>query len=310
MKRGYITKLAALTGYQNSTVSRVLNRRAGVDSAVREAVLQAAASMGLPQPEPSDAALILPAIPTYFWGALESAAVRALEAEGIVPRVSIYTKLADTETQLRYLDDAEACGAKVILAALGEDRRIAERVTELAGKTKVFLLCQDLDCPGTFYFGSDYTTEGIRMGEACAKRLEGKSPLLVVGGKSRRIDGICRSYPGEVRLLEYQSHGAASAAAKLARLLVQQPAPAGIVSLGGETATLCLAVEKCRMNVLCFGFEYAPADVGYVRSGRLAAIVCQDLAKIAEVSAKAAGNVVRGEGEPAERTILKPLCWP
>ncbi len=293
MKNSQLSRIAEQVGASSSAVSKALNHCHGVGSELRERILDAAEAEGISGRERPECGVyvILPETPSYFWRRLFDCLSEALLARGIMAKFNIYSIFGDRAPVERYLDEAEAMGASVIILA-AHYPGIAERLSALARDRLVVMTIEGRDATNVFFVGSDHYTDGCKLAERCLSEHPAARRILAICAASKgwvsdedaRLRGVVNTVAeaGEGCTLTTAYFSRDDTTADLARMLDsarRSGVPDAVICLDGFTEKVCMALKKCRMDIPCYGFEAPPVDGRYPKP---VGEICQDLDAIAE----------------------------
>ncbi len=276
MKDNQVQTIARQMGVSTSAVSKALNHCAGIGSELREQILSAAGDRREAEDgERPDVYVILPDTPAYFWRRVLAAVADQLPRKGMVIKCNVYSRLGDKNTVDRYLDEAEALSARTLLVAANHPG-LSERLSGMASERAVFSLLEEVEALNVFFFGSDRTADGTRLAQAALAEHPHADSLLLVGNDRIRLEAFCK-IAGPHRRIRILTPPRGSTAAELARMISangRQSSPDLAVCTDGNTATLCMALKKCGLDIPCYGFEEQPIEPRYRRPG---GDICQDI---------------------------------
>ncbi len=275
MKDNQVQAIARQMGISPSAVSKALNHCAGIGSELREQILTAAGPREGADGRSPDVYVILPDTPAYFWRRVLATAAAELTRRGLVIKCNVYSRLGDQNTVDRYLEEAEALSARALLVA-AHHPGLSRRLSQIAGRRAVFSLLEEVDAVNVFFFGSDRTADGTRLAKEALTEHPHAQTLLLVGNDRIRMEAL-GSGIGKGRQIQMLSPPRGSSAAQLARLIsriCEGASPDLAVCTDGTTATLCMALKKCGLNIPCYGFEEQPTEPRYRRPG---GDICQDI---------------------------------
>lgn len=292
MNKNYVSKLADSADASPATISKVLNHCYGVSGEVRERIYREYDRVCEGTTESGHVCIyvIVPEIPNFFWN-LELKKPRD-------PRISIkynvYSRMGDHHTVMRYLKEAVACDADVILIAAQLNEEAESFLSELADKKLIIFLTEFHDLVNCFYVGSDARADGVLLAEACLKQPNIQKVLVLreilpapSNTSTARLESFCGALRGkwdyDVLDIEVQM-GMSTLPSTIARVLApcfKEHAYDAVVTMNGYTSAVCAAVQKMKLpyRVSCFGFENAPQNQKWADLGYLKAVVWQDFTK-------------------------------
>ncbi len=293
MKNSQLTRIAEQVGASSSAVSKAINHCHGVGSELRERILDAADAEGISGRERIGCRvyIILPETPSYFWRRLFDQLCEALSARGLEARFNIYSLFGDRAPVERYLDEAEAMGASVVILA-ARYPGIGERLAALASDRLVMMTVEGAEATNVFFVGSDHYADGRKLAERCFAEHPGASRLLAIRsaskglltGEDARLRGVSDAVAaiGGGCSLTIADFTRDDTPVDLARMLDgtrRTGVPDAVICLDGFTEKVCMALKKCRLDIPCYGFEMPPVDGRYpLPRGE----ICQDLDVVAK----------------------------
>lgn len=308
MKKSQMSRIADRVGTSPATVSRAINHCPGVGTELREQILAMAAEEGIigKVDSDTDVYVILPDIPVYFWGSLRECLASHLATHGITAKYNVYSRLGDRDTVERYLNEAAATEAAVVLIAAkyeGLDERLARMTAERA----VFSVAEYTEAPNVCFIGSDREADGRLMAERVLADHPDLAHILLVGNDLARTAGFMRAAGGRVlhTLTPNREASAAELARDLDRLQTRTPMDA-IIGLDGNMPRLCSAMTKCKLEIPFYGFEQGSTDDRYADP---IGLVCQDLDGIARAAALATAHYVRKREWPDTKYTFIPSIY-
>lgn len=293
MKNSQLTRIAEQVGASSSAVSKVLNHCHGVGSELRERILDAAEAEGISGRERVGCRVyvILPETPSYFWRRFYDHLAEALTARGLEAKFNIYSLFGDRVPVERYLDEAEAMEASVVILA-AHHPGITERLSALAADRLVMMTIDGEDATNVFFVGSDHYADGRKLAERCLAEHPGAERLLVIRAVDKvplvDDDARLRGFADGVAALSHErilmmgNFSRNDTPTDLARMLDgtrRTGVPDAVICLDGFTEKVCMALKKCRMDIPCYGFESPPVDGRYPKP---VGEICQELDAIAE----------------------------
>lgn len=312
MENGKYLSLVQASKTSMPTVSRVLNHKGGVDSETRKTVLELAIKMQMTlPPTPTDIYVILPQVPSYFWGTLYNELRQHLDQSGL--KVSYHFRAKGTAEVFvvrHYLEDALACGAKAILIAAPISPDIQDALRRCTTKCPVFFLCSGEDGKDTYFFGTNAFDTGVQLAKECNQSFQ-HGKVAITGISPLAEQGFLSAFTGTSSKIVLGDGHSKTTAAHFARsisALLEHSSLDAVICLDGITSKICLALHKLRLDIPCYGLEYAPADIPYLQSGKIAVTLCQDLTTIAHLAATAAERYIQDGTLPEIRnTYVTPL---
>ncbi len=250
--------------------------------------------------------VILPELPSYFWGELYEVLLRALSARGISAKYNIYSKLVNQKTVETYLEEAERLDAKCIIIAANGDR-IGSRISQLAKDRAVFSVCSRPEGDNVFYFGSNHREDGFKLGQKCLELLPESRVYAFIGEDEERRQGFLEAIGDRKAIHVFGSSEVPPyELARRVAMCCQEQNPDAIVSLDGTNARVMMALKKCGITAPTFGFEDQDPDDRYQK---VEAKVCQDLEKTAEAVAEAAERYLLYRTYPVQKNCFIPTCF-
>ncbi len=299
-----LSKVAERVGVSLATVSKAINHCPGLGGELRERILTAADSAGLrgkPVGE-CDVYVIMPENPSYFWGTLRKELYERLLERGLSVKLNIYSRLGDDTIVERYLGEAEALGARVVIVA-AKTKSLESRLTSLADGRLVISLCEESTARGVFFVGSDRVADGRMLGEHCAADHTELSRILVVGDDSERLRGVREALGArELRVLVPERDVTPSELARRLESLSREFGFGAVICLDGFTSLVCMALKKCFPGMPCYSFERQPLEPRY---GLPHGEVVQSLPELARSCADYASRYVRLRTYPdTKRTVV------
>ena len=298
-------------GVSPSTVSRVLNGCGGADPCTAQRIREAAEGEHYlsPRRRGTECALILPENPAYFWGRAQRRFAR--DDAGMSLRTFLYSSLSDLPGARSALRAAAETCPRLIIAALPREESLLALLRQIS--VPVFFLCEDCDLINCFYFGSDPSADGRKLGDACRARYPDARRLLILRSASpgpvalRRTESFSEAFAPETKEeILLSAPDKPYAASVLARELALHTDYDLVYCETGILPTVCLALEKCRAprTVRCVGFEDAPGLRRYRE--RVGAVICQDLEGQCSACLTAARHFLRSGVFPDRKKTLIP----
>ena len=284
-----ISKIAQNTNISQATVSKVLNHRHGVSSAMRQMVFAEYDRIGIKKKEESVAVyVILPEIPQYFW----TGDFPTLTAEGLRVKYNIYSRIGDDAIVLRYLHQAIELEAQVLVIAARINEEMRSLIDRFSEKGFVIFLTEHNLSRNSVYIGSDSAEDGRQLARLLLRHVGPDDRLLVIHNKNETWGETSKlretafyeevgdtvdyaacyvDFSTDTDLLPSQI------ARNLSPLLFCRKYTR-VVCLNGFTHLLCKAIHKVGYahSLCCFGFEDNPQNNKFVEMGLLRGIVNQD----------------------------------
>lgn len=313
MKKKDLERLSQLGNVSVSTISKVIHHCPGVDNGTRQRILELAERQHLyPETEvyrPLHA--ILPDNPKYYWRDL----YLGLRDEGETGecRFDIYTRLTGAEPILhRYLEEAKAAPASLIVIAATDDALIESDLHALSQQMPIFLLTEYLEIPHSVFFGADSYTDALRLGEHFAANWPERSKILCLtdtssGAQRKRVEGFftaVRKGPPRIAELPHQQPLAANIARLLYSAWQEEPFDS-VYCTDGLLPFVCQSVQKAGLSdrVVCVGHENPQANEPFLRSGLLACSIEQNGYEQGALAMRCAREYLR-TGQLPDRPIV------
>ncbi len=305
MQNDRISELARTLGISASTVSKAVNHCAGVGSELRERILTEAEKTMVTSKKSADGSVyvILPEIPSYFWKKVSKALNGALSARNIHAKFNLYSGLGDAFPVERYLDEAEALSARVVIVA-AKYPGLDVRLEELAATRAVFSFLEETAAKNVFYFGSDRHADSRALGKAVAEAHPEVERVLAVGNDEVRLAGLQVGL-GEKQMIPLSQSRARQAwepAREIYDIYGKTPFGA-VICLDGNTPRTAAALKKCGLALPLYGFESPPPDARYSAP---AGEMCQDISATAERVAAATEQFLHLSLLPDTKRTLIP----
>ncbi len=257
--------LANKLSYSISTVHKALNNCPGIDAKTKSRIRTAAAEVGYSPTIPEErVAVILPAVPAYFWGRVRKDLQAAAARHGIRTKHHIYSGTRDGEDALQCIETAKEAGATVFLCALPDTQAIRDRLAELAPRVLVLLLEQLLPIPNAFYVGGDPYRDGLHLATEYGKKSPDASSFAILHvtdffTERERIrgfsEGICATAGRRLYDIPKPAFAQARAAYYARALSALSPMPRVIFCPSGQMREARLAVCKLKREIAVIGFD-------------------------------------------------------
>lgn len=287
-----ISRIANSANASPATISKVLNHCYGVSGDVRERIYREydRVSCGKAESGHVNIYVIIPEIPSFFWN-LE---LERFRNDWVTVKYNVYSRLGDHEIVMRYLKEAVACDADVIVIAAKLNGESEKLLSELADKKLIIFLTEYHDLVNCFYVGSDPGADGMRLADACLRRPDIRKVLVLQEnypdqGKTSaiRLESFCGALQGRVAydVVDVKVQvGVAMLPSTVARAIapfLKTNAYDAVVAMNGYVPEVCAAVQKMKLprTVRCFGFEKSPQIHKWAEKGYLKAVIWQDFAR-------------------------------
>ncbi len=306
MKSKNVTQIAKKIGRSKATVSRVMNNCPGVDSAVREEILEIlrAESEQAPVGDAVDLNIILPDNPKFFWqNAMKTVSDYPSECS---KRVHSYSYNYRGRVLKSYLDQIEQVGARAMIFSGFPDDELRERMERFSDQHLLIQLCDYTRIKNSFFVGSDFYGDGKHLGELLLEQERGNDCHIAVLQRQnsysgmQRVKGFLDAVSGNARITLIDEPTEVSLySSYLAREIDKLPTlVTHIFSPSGLTVQTCDAIRKLKgRHIGCIGFENPPRAKEYLENGTIRALAVQD------VSAQ-----IRCAMELAERYLKTGVC--
>ncbi len=319
MKKSRVITIAENTNTSPSTVSKVLNHRHGISADVRQKVFSEYDRIGGGKKEAAVAVyVILPEIPQYFW----SSDYPTLTPEGERIKCNIYSRIGDDEVVLRYLHQALALEAKVIIIAAKINEEMRELLDRFSETGLVIYLTEYNLTRASVYVGSDPADDGKKLAALCRRHIAEEDRLLLMmntnemWGETNKIR--CDAFLEEMAgLAAYGSCDVdfSTDTSIMPSLLAREMLPLlvhgsynKLICFTGFTHVLCGAVRKMRLphTVQCFGFEDTPQNSKFAEMGLLGGVVSQNFPKQIAAAFELAFAFVATGARPEKENVIIP----
>ncbi len=308
MKEALLTKVAEHVNTSRSTVSKALNHSFGIDDSLRERIFTAADMYGLKPKRTSeyDIYVIMPEIPTYFWVELYKRLFSAFEKAELTVKFNIYSKIGNCSVVERYLDEAEASDARLIIIAAHYEG-MDERLSRLSETKKVFVICEDSGSEDVFVVGSNQESDGSLLAAHCLEENPRVKNILLIGRGGARFHGFYKTAENKAAMRHMMPTreeilNLPGLSRMLSKTYGEFPFEL-VVCLSGFTSRVCMAMKKCGICVPCYGFELPFIEKRYMLPG---GTVVQDIASIADRTVQMADEYLKCSLLPPEKNIFIP----
>ncbi len=257
--------LANKLSYSVATIHRALNNCPGVDSKTKSHIRHVATEEGfLPELPVRQVAVILPAVPNYFWGQLRKELISAAHTHHLKTKYYIYQSTNDASDALQCITTAQESGASVFICALPDTPAIRMHLEELASHVLVLLLEQFIPAKNTFFIGGDPYKDGYELAKIYSAKFT-KKPLLsvlrVTDFETERerirgfLDGMEKIGTATVTEIAPMPRSKTQAAYYARALSSVSPLPNTVFCPSGQIHEICLAATKIKKPLTVIGFD-------------------------------------------------------
>lgn len=284
-----IKKIAEAANVSEMVVKRALCDYRNISPESKKKVLKVAEELGLSISTPScDVAIILPAMPEYFWFKFSKFLEKYAKESKLKYRFFSYTSVKDYQDLLHCIEKAENAEAKVYIIVGQKFPQVEEKITCIAKEKPVILLEEYLEIENTCYVGENSFESGYELCKLYFEEYSRDKKILVVrssidNGNNGRLAGFCKALedmnmptPSYVDV----QRGNRIVASAIARKLSQMGEECDcIYSPSGYLSECCNAVIKLKSNkeFHCIGFESNKLTNKYCKKGLIKLIIDQDM---------------------------------
>ena len=309
------------TKISKSTISKALNHCYGVNSNLRERILNDYSHLGTRKNiSEIDMYVIVPETPRYFW----KCRLPKASNPSVKVKYNIITSVGDISVILHYLKEAEDLGAKVIVLVSPGHPEVEKEIERLSQGRLIIYLNSFNETKNTFFIGPDPIKEGEDLAELCIKHHPKSSRLLVLTSNSNykslksrnRFSGFFNKIEGIVQydiisIPKYtKSPSFPAAISRILNEYLQNSDFGSVVCFDGITTKVCSALRKLKNvtghNALCFGFENNPQNEPFAESGILKAIIYSNFQEQLIAAGKAAEEYLINGSHPSSKYVFLP----
>lgn len=289
-----------------STISKALNHCYGVNSDLRECILNDYSHKATRKSvREVDIYVIVPETPRYFW----RCKLPKVSDPDIKVKYNIISRPGDTSVILHYLKEAETLDAKaIVLVSLGNPQ--VEKEIERLSQGRLIIYLNNLnETKNTFFIGPDPQGACRALAEVCQKHHPGSTLLLISSSKSTLsptfskkisafVDTIEGKIPYDILSVPVNSKSSSFPAAVSRALAeyLEKERFGSVVCLDGYTSKVCSALRKLKNvtghSALCFGFENDPQNEPFAESGILKAVIYSNFQEQINLAMKKAEDYV------------------
>ena len=190
-----IRKIAKEAEVSEATVKRALGNYFGVNKITKQRVLAVAERLGYSfKIKDKDVAIIIPSIPSYFWGRFSDFMGDNAKKEKLNFKIMRYSNINDAKDALNCINIAIKSGASVIIAALPDTELIKNKIEEISNKICVILVEEQIDIKKTCYIGEDSYKAGYELAKTYFSRYRERKSIIIFHYKSefagKRTEGF------------------------------------------------------------------------------------------------------------------------
>ncbi len=265
--------LAKQLNISKTTVSKALNSCPGISASTRDMVVKTAELHGYkPSRQKSSVAVILPSVPSYFWGIMRKKLSGHIKASKVQCNFYVYPNLRDCEGALHCIEQALSKDVSVIILACPNHAQIKQRLESVSNKCLIILIEEFCDINNTFFVGENSLEQGYNLGSQYAKNYPSSGNFAILHAtdfhtEKMRIDGFSNfltKHQKNISCHLYVSSKSKLQASSIARQLADLPQlPDCIFCPSGNVLCACNAVKKLKTKkqIHCIGFDlYTNAD--------------------------------------------------
>ncbi len=266
-KKITIEHIANKLNMSKTTVSKAINNCPGVNSETKKIVMEAANDYGyVSSRPPQKTAVILPAVPNYFWGDMRKKIAAYGKTAEIEYKFYVYPNLHDKNDALRCVEQAVGEGTSVLIVAVPDTDGIRALLEGVASRVLVILIEEFLDIKNTFYIGANSFEQGYQISKRYIENYPNASHFAVLRStdfhtEKMRVGGFLRAleeHGGELVLSVRSEFGSKIQSANIARALSHaKEIPDCIFCPSGNLVMAALAVKKLKSDksIHCIGFD-------------------------------------------------------
>lgn len=196
MAENKIKKIAELSGVSESVVKRALGNYSGISNKTKMRVLEVAEALGVCfKTKSTEVGIVIPTVPTYFWGAMRRGLSQSFSELDADFRFFLFSDIKNELDAINCLDVASKSGISVLIVCPPDTQRIKELIRTLSEKICVIVLEECVDIDGTYFVGEDAYNEGYLVAEKYLESFPESRRFAVIsnrcGSKNPRDEGFC-----------------------------------------------------------------------------------------------------------------------
>lgn len=317
LKENGLKEIAAQTGYSIVTVKRALGNYPGVSGTAKQEIIATAQKLGYHRKiEPVDVGIVIPSIPTFFWGIMCDSLMTHARLAAVQQRFFFFSNIDDEADALHCLKTATEHGVKVLIAAVPNTPRVCSLLEQCARECCVILLEEHADVKNAYYVGENAYKESRALAKAYFRRWGTQKSVFVFryrnGCDEKRIQGFldgARDCGAKepVLLCLNQASKTKARAALVARLIQEYEQEIDCIYCpSGNANTVDEAVKKLRTNrdIHIIGFDNVTILDGNAAHDRIKLMAWQDLQEQSRIAIKTAAEFITTGKLPEEKNLF------
>lgn len=316
MAENKIKKIAELSGVSESVVKRALGNYSGINNKTKQNVLEVAEALGVCfKPKNTEIGIVMPTVPTYFWGEMRRAlSLQCTELEADF-RFFLFSDINNEKDALNCLDVASKSGISVLIVCPPDTCKIRDFLHTLSEKICVIILEEFVDVEGAVFVGENSYDEGFLLAKKYLETFPQNRRFAVLSNRydnnsprNRGFFDAAKSFGNAEFLNIYTefSFDEKTVCARLARKLEPELqkidcifCPSGLIDI---VSGALVKLKNERVHVV--GFDSGIKSASYRKRDFLKQVCAQNLYGQAKSAAEIAKVYIKTGKKPSEKYIF------